>query len=1109
MDPADPLNWPTIKKAVNLGLASFHAMMFSFMPAAIQCAFVDIAQDLHVSVQQASYLTSLFIGILGVSALFWAPLAHTFGRRPVYLVSLAGSLLGNVGCGLSGRSYGAVAVCRAITAFFVSPTGALGTAVVSEVFFYRHRGRCLGVWTVMTTVGIPLAPVVFGFVALRVGYRWIYWSLAITNFVQLILHYFFGSETRYEPTPTRTIITSTSFSSSSSFSPSASSPHPWPRLKKLRRIDPNPIGWYDFARPLTFVTRWRVAIVAASFAVIFLWGSILLNLEIPQIFPAKFGLNPQDVGLQNMAIIVGTLLGELVGGYASDRWMALGRRRRRQRAAAEEAEEEKKKKTSSPEFRLWLSHVGYALTMVGCAVFFLQLDKASNRWNITPLVGVALAAMGNQMVTTVLMTYTVDCYPADATAVGAFLNFVRLTFGFLGPFWFPQMIENLGFARCIAVPTVMIFVVSVLPTMLLQYKGSHWARKEEAGVIILTIIFTTVSSSSSSVPPPSTMTDTPNVHPQRRPTRRILAQVSKWTILFLLALATVLALPLLAYTRRQRLPGVVVVVAAADPAQDDPKQLAVKLHPENHVRREPTVLTFNWTVTRGLRSPDGVEKMVYLVNDRFPGPTIEARSGDRVFVYVVNGIASEDVAIHWHGLRLQGHNDMDGAVGFTQCGIKPGQSFVYDFTIGRQEHGTFWWHGHDQMQRGDGLFGGLVVHQPGTAVEDEDQSLLLIGDWFHRSQTDVLRWYADYGSLGNEPVPDSLLLNGRGRFNCSKAVPARPVVCSRGASLDTVFARRQKTRVRIVNVGSVAGFSLALDGAEVQAVAVDAGCAVRDRPGRSVGVLYPGERLDVLLRWTDERDPRLNIYLDDENFSGFPNEALTQNQSFRALPSHPDSHLVERPPPLVLGEHHRNLFDLEAIPSTGRMPAKAEQTILFYIKTQKLSRFANRPMGFVNHTTWTAQTPPLLSLNRSLWDHHQMVTFVPSTSPRTTVDIVINNLDDGSHPIHLHGNAFHLLSSYRADEREGWGSYNPFASQGPPGPVNLKNPVLKDTVAVPRRGHVVLRLAADNPGLWMLHCHMLVHLGTGMVAGLHVGDDFDHSEVKSLAARMCMKSSAS
>lgn len=51
------------------------------------------------------------------------------------------------------------------------------------------------------------------------------------------------------------------------------------------------------------------------------------------------------------------------------------------------------------------------------------------------LVGAAIASGGNQIVTTVLITYAIDCHPKDAAAIGAFVNFVRQIWGFIGPFW--------------------------------------------------------------------------------------------------------------------------------------------------------------------------------------------------------------------------------------------------------------------------------------------------------------------------------------------------------------------------------------------------------------------------------------------------------------------------------------------------------------------------------------------------------------------------------------------------------------------------------------------------------------------------------------------------
>lgn len=61
-------------------------------------------------------------------------------------------------------------------------------------------------------------------------------------------------------------------------------------------------------------------------------------------------------------------------------------------------------------------------------------------------------------------------------------------------------------------------------------------------------------------------------------------------------------------------------------------------------------------------------------------------------------------------------------------------------------------------------------------------------------------------------------------------------------------------------------------------------------------------------------------------------------------------------------------------------------------------------------------------------------------------------------------------------------------------------------MSVPRRGHVVLALVADNPGIWALHCHMLVHMARGMAMGLHVGDIEDPEHVGSVdvrAAELC------
>ncbi|KAH8674202.1 putative MFS multidrug transporter [Xylariales sp. PMI_506] len=442
-DDADPYNWPVSKKTINLILVAFHAMIGTFGASAIIPAYADIAADLGTTIQNVSYLTSLQIVILGAAPLFWKPLSNRYGRRPIFIISLIGSLFCNIGCAKS-PTYASTAACRALVALFICPPGALGSAVVAESFFKHERARYMGVWTLMVTLGVPLAPFIFGFVTERVGYRWIYWILAIINGIQLVLYIFFGPETRYIESSTE----DSEKKSSSRFS----------QYLSFRRIDAEPFNAYEFIKPLTMVSRISVALPAAAYAMVFLFSSVMGTVEIPQLLQEKFELDAQGLGLQFLGLIIGSVLGEQVGGPLSDVWMNRRARRLKERPA--------------PEYRLWLSYPGFILTIVGIVVFLVQVERSpAGSWNITPIVGVAIAAFGNQLITTVLTTYAIDRNHSEAASVGVFISFVRQTWGFIGPFWFTSMFDNVGIANSAWVATIMLVAGSIIPTLIVQWRG--------------------------------------------------------------------------------------------------------------------------------------------------------------------------------------------------------------------------------------------------------------------------------------------------------------------------------------------------------------------------------------------------------------------------------------------------------------------------------------------------------------------------------------------------------------------------------------------------------------------------------------------------------------
>ena len=154
--------------------------MCTFSSTAIIPAYKDISGTLGISMQQVSYLTSLQIVITGAAPLFWKPLSNRYGRRPIFLLGVICGLVCNVGCAKS-RSYAALAACSALMSFFMCPPTAMGSSVVTETFFQRDWAKCMGLWTIMLTLGVSTGPFIFGFVTYRVDYQWIYWTLAIVS----------------------------------------------------------------------------------------------------------------------------------------------------------------------------------------------------------------------------------------------------------------------------------------------------------------------------------------------------------------------------------------------------------------------------------------------------------------------------------------------------------------------------------------------------------------------------------------------------------------------------------------------------------------------------------------------------------------------------------------------------------------------------------------------------------------------------------------------------------------------------------------------------------------------------------------------------------------
>ncbi|OAA48109.1 L-ascorbate oxidase [Beauveria brongniartii RCEF 3172] len=531
----------------------------------------------------------------------------------------------------------------------------------------------------------------------------------------------------------------------------------------------------------------------------------------------------------------------------------------------------------------------------------------------------------------------------------------------------------------------------------------------------------------------------------------------------------------------------------------------------------PTTREYSWTITNADLNPDGVYRPMYLINNQFPGPLVECNDGDTIIVHVDNQ-AVNATAIHFHGLFQNGTNFMDGTVGVTQCPIAPRSSFTYTFTISGQS-GTYWYHAHHSAQASDGLLGPVVIHARNerTALQELDyvsDRVVMVQDHYHNLTSELLMDYLQPDMENDEPVPDNALVNGRGVRDCADFPGWR---CDAANVSRPVFdlTAGQRHRLRLINVGAFAEFQIQFDEHPFYVTEVD-GTDVHPEPFHRLNIL-PAQRYSVILEtnvtatatavppsfWMRAR--MVTHCFTTENKRLVPELHSVIRYQFKDTPlpavaADPTS----RDWPEAIEVICRDLNVSALHPIVAQSPPPADEYVLvranFMIGDWALAR------GFFNGSTWHANaTHPSLhryldnikaagagsSENRSAAMRISDAVFDPArdyvleTTGTRTIDLAINNFDDGAHPFHLHGHKFHVLI-------QGETGYPPAAHELPSYLSQhniLDNPLRRDTVTVEGYGWVVLRVVLDNPGLWAFHCHNAWHAESGMVMQFLVGSD--------------------
>ncbi|KAK1258365.1 L-ascorbate oxidase [Acorus gramineus] len=510
-----------------------------------------------------------------------------------------------------------------------------------------------------------------------------------------------------------------------------------------------------------------------------------------------------------------------------------------------------------------------------------------------------------------------------------------------------------------------------------------------------------------------------------------------------------------------------------------------------------------WDVEYVYWKPDCLEGVVIGINGQFPGPTIQAKAGDTVVVELKNKLTTEGVVIHWHGIRQLGTPWADGTAAISQCAINPGQTFEYRFMVDKP--GTYFYHGHYGMQRSAGLYGSLIVDVADGDKEPfkyDGEFNFLLSDWWHQSisaqevglSSIPFRWIGE---------PHSILINGRGQYNCS--ITAKYMegmnTCGKMASPqcrpEVLQVLPNKTyRLRIASSTALASLNLAIGGHKMVVVEAD-GNYVQPFTVTDMDI-YSGESYSVL--FTTDQNPSSNYWISIGVRGRLPNtQPAIAILNYR--PNTP-SKIPSSAPPVTPAwndyDHSKSFsYKIFALNGSPKPPSVSNRRVSLLNTQTKVNEYTK---WAINNISLTLPTTPYLSAIKfglkNVYDEEKPPegfpedydVMRPPANPNSiqgnkvykfdfmsTVDVILQNANALSgnvseiHPWHLHGHDFWVL---------GYGDGR-FTNKDV-AKFNLKNPPLRNTVVIFPYGWTALRFVADNPGVWAFHCHIEPHLHMGM-----------------------------
>ncbi|MBO1114377.1 copper resistance system multicopper oxidase [Bordetella petrii] len=514
---------------------------------------------------------------------------------------------------------------------------------------------------------------------------------------------------------------------------------------------------------------------------------------------------------------------------------------------------------------------------------------------------------------------------------------------------------------------------------------------------------------------------------------------------------------------------------------------------------------FNLDIAQTAANLTGAPRMATTVNGMLPAPTLRWREGDAVTLRVTNRL-EEDTSIHWHGILLP--TAMDGVPGLSFPGIRPGQTFTYQFQV--RQSGTYWYHSHSGFQEQTGLYGAIVIDPkyPDPVSADRDYVVLLsdwtdedpmslfrklkvMPDYYNHIQPSVENLREDARKAGWKQALDERLMWQRMRMNNTDLADVSGATYtfltngqSPAGNWTGLFRPGEKIRLRFINGSAMSYFDVRIPGLKMTVVSADG------QPVRPVEVdefrIAVAETYDVIVE--PDGDRAYTIFSQAMDRSGYARGTLAPRAGMQADVPALDAVQVLTMMDMgmahdmsgMAGMHHgggageggmvqvKHPYPAEHGPA-NTMPPQVVSTslgdpgvglrdngrrVLTYADLHSMVQPADN-----RAPTREIELHLTGNMERYMWSFNGLK--FSETKPIVLefgerVRFVLVNDTMMTHPIHLHG----MWSDLESPD----GSFQ----------------VRKHTISLNPAQRVTYRVSADAKGNWAYHCHLLYHMEAGM-----------------------------